>query len=88
MSVASVWEMAVNRALGELAVPDDLPGRILDEGFTWLPISPDHAWHVGALPMHHRDPFDRLLIAQALVERLPVVTSDAGFAPYGVAVRR
>jgi PIN domain nuclease of toxin-antitoxin system len=52
-----------------------------------LPVSAVHAWEVRALPLHHRDPFDRLLVAQALTERLPVVTADERFAAYGVDVR-
>jgi PIN domain nuclease of toxin-antitoxin system len=66
---------------------DDLPDRIAGEGFAWLPISAAHARGVRDLPTHHRDPFDRLLVAQALIERLPIVTTDARFADYGVEVR-
>jgi PIN domain nuclease of toxin-antitoxin system len=56
--------------------------RISDEGFSWLPISAQHAWGVHDLPAHHRDPFDRLLLAQALIERLPIVTADSRFDDY------
>jgi PIN domain nuclease of toxin-antitoxin system len=87
VSTASVWEIAIKRSLGKLTAPDDLPDAISDEGFAWLPVSAQHAWRVRELPMHHRDPFDRLLIAQALVERVPVITSDARFGAYGVASR-
>jgi PIN domain nuclease of toxin-antitoxin system len=87
VSTASVWEMAIKRSLGKLETPDDLPARIAGEGFDWLPVSPEHAWQVRNLPPHHRDPFDRLLVAQALVDRLPVVTGDAQFGAYGVATR-
>jgi len=87
VSAASVWEIAIKRSLGKLTAPDDLPERIVDGGFSWLPVSPAHAWQVRDLPPHHRDPFDRLLVAQALTERLPVVTADARFAEYGVDVR-
>ena len=86
-SATSVWEIAIKRALGKLTAPDDLPDRILEGGFEWLDVSARHAWQVGALPPHHRDPFDRLLIAQALVEGLPIVTADARFGAYGVDVR-
>jgi PIN domain nuclease of toxin-antitoxin system len=86
-SAASVWEIAIKRSLGKLTAPDDLPDRIVDEGFSWLAITPAHAWRVGDLPAHHRDPFDRLLIAQALTERVPIVTADARFSDYGVDVR-
>jgi PIN domain nuclease of toxin-antitoxin system len=87
VSTASVWEIAIKRSLGKLEVPDDLPDRISENGFDWLAVAPQHAWQVGELPAHHRDPFDRLLIAQALVEGLPVVTADARFGAYGVEVR-
>lgn len=87
VSAASVWEIAIKRSLGKLAAPDDLPDRITEEGFAWLPISAAHAWHVRELPQHHHDPFDRVLIAQALVERVPVITTDARFTEYGVGVR-
>jgi PIN domain nuclease of toxin-antitoxin system len=86
VSAASVWEIAVKRSLGKLTAPDDLPDRIADEGFARLPISAVHSWQVRDLPAHHRDPFDRLIVAQALVERLPVVTADARFNDYGVDV--
>ena len=84
VSAASVWEIAIKRSLGKLHVPDDLPATIVAEGFTWLELTARNAWEVRALPMHHRDPFDRVLIAQALAERIPVVTGDARFAAYGV----
>jgi PIN domain nuclease of toxin-antitoxin system len=87
VSAASAWEIAIKISLGKLTAPDDLPDRILGEGFAWLAISERHAWHVRDLPMLHRDPFDRLLVAQALIERLPVITGDSRFAGYGVDVR-
>jgi PIN domain nuclease of toxin-antitoxin system len=87
VSVVSLWEIAIKRSLGTLAVPDDLHNRVPDDGFSWLALAADHAWAVCRLPMHHRDPFDRLLVAQALIERVPVVTADARFQPYGVDVR-
>jgi PIN domain nuclease of toxin-antitoxin system len=87
ISAASVWEMAIKRALGKLIVPDDLPARILGQGFGWLAVGADHAWEVRGLPLHHRDPFDRLLVAQALVEGIPIVTGDRRFGAYGVDTR-
>ena len=87
VSTASLWEIAIKRSLGKLTAPDDLPDEIANAGFTWLPVSADHAWQVHDLPPHHRDPFDRLLIAQALIERVPVITADARFGDYGVDVR-
>jgi PIN domain nuclease of toxin-antitoxin system len=86
VSAASVWEIAVKRSLGKLTAPDDLPDRILEQGFSWLPVNDAHAWQVRDLPAHHRDPFDRLLIAQALVENFAVVTTDGRFSDYGIEV--
>jgi PIN domain nuclease of toxin-antitoxin system len=87
VSTASLWEIAIKRSLGKLAVPDDLPDRVVDEGFAWLPVDASHAWRVRDLPVHHRDPFDRLIVAQALVEGVPVLTADSRFGGYGVDVR-
>ena len=87
VSTASVWEIAIKRALGKLSAHDDLPEHIEAQGFGWLPVQAEHAWRVGDLPPHHRDPFDRLLVAQSLIERIPVVSADARFAAYGVDTR-
>jgi PIN domain nuclease of toxin-antitoxin system len=87
VSAASVWEIAIKRSLGKLTAPDDLPDQIGKAGFQFLPVSAAHAWEVRDLPAHHRDPFDRLLVAQALIEGLPVITADARFGEYGVDVR-
>jgi PIN domain nuclease of toxin-antitoxin system len=87
VSTASVWEIAIKRVLGKLSAPDDLPDHIVAQGFSWLPVGAEHAWQVRDLPPHHRDPFDRLLVAQALSERLPIVSADARFGAYGVETR-
>lgn len=87
VSAVSMWEIAIKRSLGKLSVPDDLPSTIVAQGFAWLPLTSPHAWAVRTLPIHHRDPFDRVLIAQALAERIPVVTGDERFASYGVETR-
>lgn len=86
VSIASLWEIAIKKALGKLGAPDDLPARVRELGFELLPIEVEHAWAVRELPHHHRDPFDRLLIAQARVERLPIVTADPAFTRYDVEV--
>ena len=86
-SAASIWEIAIKQSLGKLSAPDDLPETILHEGFSYLPVGAAHAWYVRKLPMHHRDPFDRLLAAQALTERMPVVTADTRFLDYAVETR-
>lgn len=86
ISTASLWEIAIKASLGELDAPDDLPERVEQLGFELLPVTSDHAWQVRHLPVHHRDPFDRLLIAQAQVERLPILTADPAFNAYDVMV--
>jgi PIN domain nuclease of toxin-antitoxin system len=86
VSIASLWEIAIKSALGKLEVPDDLPQRVQEFGFELLEVTVEHAWAVRRLPHHHRDPFDRLLIAQAQIEQLPVVTVDPAFAAYDVTV--
>lgn len=84
VSAVSIWEAAIKRAAGKLVAPDDLAGRIRPEGFEPLPITPDHAERAGGLPLHHRDPFDRMLVAQAEIEGLVLVTRDPSFEPYGI----
>lgn len=86
VSAASAWEISIKRALGKLESPPDLVSTVISSGLTPLPISLDHATLAGALPRHHDDPFDRMLVAQAMAERMTVVTADPAFAPYGVAV--
>ena len=87
VSTASVWEIAIKRSLGKLEAPDGLLTHIGEAGFAWLAVGAEHAWAVRDLPPHHRDPFDRLLVTQALVERIPIVTRDERFAAYGVETR-
>jgi PIN domain nuclease of toxin-antitoxin system len=86
VSAASVWEIAIKRAAGKLDAPDDLLDVTVAAGFQSLPISAQHALLAGALPRHHRDPFDRMLVAQARAESLLIVTRDPRFAPYEVNV--
>jgi PIN domain nuclease of toxin-antitoxin system len=87
-SAVSTWEIAIKAGLGKLALPGApasyLPGRIERAGLTALPILPTHTYGVFALPAHHNDPFDRLLIAQAQIEALTLVTADAQIAAYDV----
>lgn len=88
VSAASIWEASIKAALGKLETPEALGAVVLDEGFEPLPVTFDHAELAGALPPHHRDPFDRMLIAQALVEHLTIVTHDPAFDPYGLELLR
>jgi len=86
VSAASAWEIAIKRAVGKLEAPTDLAERIAINSFQPLPISVEHGERAGALPLHHRDPFDRMIIAQAQAERATVVTADPRFAAYDVTV--
>ncbi len=83
-SAASYAEVGVKAAVGKLDVPADLQARIADSGVRTLGLSPTHSLAVSELPVHHRDPFDRLIIAQAMVERLTVMTADPRFQAYGI----
>jgi len=85
-SVVSFAEIGVKAAIGKLSVPPDLREHVVRSGVQVLPLDADHGLAVGALPMHHRDPFDRLLIAQARSERLTIVTADRRIAAYDVSL--
>lgn len=88
LSAASVWEMAIKRGVGKLDVPENLLDVLIDEGFETLPITWTHAWGATKLPLEaHRDPFDRLLVSQALLEGLPIISADVALDQYGVARR-
>ncbi len=80
-----VWEIAFKQALGKITGPADLPERVRDSGFRELPIGFAHAMAAGGLPLIHRDPFDRMLVAQARCEDLILVTSDPRCRQYDVA---
>ncbi len=84
VSAASVWELAIKQAADKIRLPGSLQDVLAISGFGALAITAEHAVAAGALPMHHRDPFDRMLIAQAGLESLTIVTRDARFGPYGV----
>lgn len=86
VSAASVWEISIKRSLGKLRIGEDLLGAIGGSGFEPLAITLGHAEAAGALPRHHDDPFDRMLIAQARSLDLTVVTRDRVFDRYDVAV--
>lgn len=92
VSAVCAWEIAIKLARGDLPVPPDagrwLPPLLAERGFTPLAITLEHALGVERLPFHHRDPFDRLLIAQAILERLTIVTGDPAFESYGVPLIR
>lgn len=85
VSAASIWEASIKRASGRLRGPD-LLGAVIAAGLPFLRISEHHAKLAGELPMIHRDPFDRMLVAQSVIEQLVIVTSDGEIPKYGVPV--
>lgn len=89
VSAVSAWEIAIKHKAGKLPhvapLMVDLEGAILSEGFMPLPVTIRCGEHAGSLPLHHRDPFDRMLIAQALAESLTLVSNERLFDQYGVA---
>lgn len=88
VSPASYWEVAIKISIGKYALPqpyEHFTRRAIEgQGFIVLPVLPRHTSAICSLPFHHRDPFDRLLVAQALIERIPVVSSDTVLDAYGV----
>ena len=85
VSAATIWEIAIKRAIGKLRFDRPIVAAVLALGFEILPVAGAHAEHAGALPRHHNDPFDRLIIAQAHLERMVVGTQDQLIRPCGVA---
>lgn len=86
LSPISLWEITIKQTAGKLAGPPDLAERVRDMGFQELPVTHVHALTAGRLPPHHRDPFDRMLIAQAVTEGMTLATSDASIALYDVDI--
>lgn len=86
VSIASAWEMAIKRNLGKLETPDDLEEALRQNQFQALPINFMHIEKLAVLPNHHRDPFDRMLIAQAISENLTIITHDSQFQSYGCSL--
>jgi len=86
VSAAVVWEIRIQQALGKLKIPTGFRQVLERQPFEKLPITADHAHAVGDLPSHHRDPFDRMLIAQARVEGLTIVTHDRIFRRYRIPI--
>jgi PIN domain nuclease of toxin-antitoxin system len=86
LSAVVVWEVAIKRSLGKLEAPENFAPTLLDAGLQPLPISIDHVAAVEQLPGHHRDPFDRMLVAQASIEGAALVSHDEALRPYGVTL--
>ncbi len=83
-SAVTPWELGIKRAIGKLAFPDGLVAQLVAGGFVELPVAAAHAERAPDLPPHHRDPFDRMLVAQAQLESLVLVTADQALRPYDV----
>jgi PIN domain nuclease of toxin-antitoxin system len=88
VSAVTPWEIALKQSLGKLPGPPELAERARDLQFKGLPITADHGVRTGRLPWHHRDPFDRVLIAQAQLEDLTLITRDTWIPKYDVPVLR
>jgi PIN domain nuclease of toxin-antitoxin system len=86
VSAASAWEIAIKTGLGKVRLPRALSEGVEQSGFLELPVRFDHCAAVELLPQHHTDPFDRMLIAQAIVEKLVIVTHDRSLERYGAPV--
>ncbi len=84
VSAATIWEVAIKRSIGRLTIPMPLTSMMTKAGLAELPVRWDHARRVARLPDHHRDPFDRVLVAQAIEERLVIVTRDPLVRRYAV----
>jgi PIN domain nuclease of toxin-antitoxin system len=84
VSVVSAWEMGVKTAIGKLQMPSGLVDQLREKRFTALQVTIEHGLRVGELPLLHKDPFDRLLVAQAQLEGLTIVTRDPRIAAYDV----
>jgi PIN domain nuclease of toxin-antitoxin system len=88
VSAASIWEIAIKVSLGKLDVdPEVVRAALGPSGFEELPVTAEHAAAVSRLPLHHHDPFDRLLVSQASVEPMVLLTADAALCPYGPLVK-
>jgi PIN domain nuclease of toxin-antitoxin system len=84
VSAATAWEIAVKKMIGKLEAPDDLPVALAVNNFLELPITIEHSQKLYQLPLHHNDPFDRIMIAQAISEGLTFMTRDAKIALYEI----
>ena len=83
-SAVTPWELGIKHALGKIVIPDGMGEALIASGFTALPVAVSHAEHAPRLPMHHRDPFDRMLVAQAQLEALVLVSADRALEAYDV----
>ena len=88
VSMASIWEMAIKVSLGKLTLPMSfaqfIPDQLIQNHMLLLPIAIPHVQQVAQIPFHHRDPFDRLLVSQCLVEGMPIISHDVSLDAYGI----
>ncbi len=84
VSAVSAWEVAIKTALGKLEAPENLLDIVEASGLEWIPVEPREAYVAGGLPVHHRDPFDRLLVAQSMERSIRVISHDDVFDRYDV----
>lgn len=88
VSTVSLWELSIKVSLGKLKLPDTIKNiakELRESGVTFIPVSEEHAMATESLPWHHRDPFDRMLIAQAQIEKLTLVSRDSFFGSYDIS---
>lgn len=86
VSLVTLWEIAIKRSIGKLEVAIDLPKAIKEAGFHFLSLTNEHIYTYEALPLLHRDPFDRMLVAQSLSESIVLATSDGFLKDYGIKI--
>jgi len=86
VSSASVWEIAMKESMGKLTLPGSFYSRLAEQPLEKLPITAEHARQTAQLPLHHKDPFDRMLIAQARCERITLISRDRQMAKYEVGL--
>jgi PIN domain nuclease of toxin-antitoxin system len=86
VSVVVLWEIAIKRVIGKLSAPINLQTDVAGAGFELLPLDVSHIAATETLPLHHRDPFDRMLVAQAIAEKATLVTRDPNLASYNVPI--
>jgi PIN domain nuclease of toxin-antitoxin system len=86
VSAATAWEIAVKKMIGKLEAPDDLPAALAINNFLELPITIEHSQNLYRLPLHHNDPFDRIMVAQAMSEDLTFMTRDPKIALYDIKI--
>ncbi len=84
LSLVSIWEIVIKKSIKKLKTPADVEGGIEKSGLEVMPIDLSHVLHLEYLPLHHKDPFDRLLISQAQVEKVTIITADPLFRRYDV----